>query len=110
MLILFTTEVGKSQIQLRAEHPTVWLTHREMAELFDATKQNISLDVKNLCENRQLHDASVVKGSLTTEGCSSGAATVKQSLTVASRNRTQSTAEESSVVGSAHLPARGLPT
>ena len=43
MLILYTTEDGKSSIQLRAEEQTVWLTQLEMAELFDATKQNISL-------------------------------------------------------------------
>ena len=38
-LILYTTEDGRSQIRLRAEQQTVWLTQREMAELFDATKQ-----------------------------------------------------------------------
>ena len=38
-LILYTTEGGRSQIKLRADQQTVWLTQREMAELFDATKQ-----------------------------------------------------------------------
>ena len=33
-LILYTTEDGKSQIQLRSDVGTVWLTHLEMAELF----------------------------------------------------------------------------
>lgn len=36
-LILYTTDDGKSQIQLRADLGTVWLTQLEMAELFDAT-------------------------------------------------------------------------
>ena len=42
-LILYTTEDGRSQIKLRATDQTVLLTQLEIAELFDATKQNISL-------------------------------------------------------------------
>ncbi len=66
MLILYTTEDGRNQIQLRAKDQTVWLTQLEMAELFDATKQNISLHLKNLFEDGELLQDSVVKESLTT--------------------------------------------
>lgn len=66
MLILYTTEDGCSEIQLRAENETVWLTQLEMAELFDATKQNVSLHLKNIFEDRELDIDSVVKESLTT--------------------------------------------
>ena len=66
MLILYTTKDGKSQIQLRAKDDTVWLTQLEMAELFNATKQNISLHLKNLFEDGELSEDSVVKESLTT--------------------------------------------
>ena len=66
MLILYTTDDGKSQIQLRAKDDTVWLTQLEMAELFDATKQNISLHLKNLFGDGELMEDSVVKESLTT--------------------------------------------
>jgi hypothetical protein len=65
-LILYTTDDGKSQIQLRADLGTVWLTQLEMAELFDATKQNISLHLKNIFEDGELAVNSVVKESLTT--------------------------------------------
>ena len=65
-LILYTTEDGASRIQLRADGQTVWLTQLEMAELFAATKQNISLHLKNLFEDRELAEDSVVKESLTT--------------------------------------------
>ena len=51
---------------MRADRETVWLTQLEMAELFDATKQNISLHLKNLFEDGELHSDSVVKESLTT--------------------------------------------
>lgn len=65
-LILYTTEDGQSQIQLRADDGTVWLSQLEMAELFNTTKQNISLHLKNLFEDRELDENSVVKESLTT--------------------------------------------
>lgn len=65
-LILYTTEDGENQIQLRAEDETVWLTQLEMADLFNATKQNISLHLKNIFEDGELAEDSVVKESLTT--------------------------------------------
>ena len=64
-LILYTTGDGRSQITLRAQEQTVWLTQLEMAELFDATKQNISLHLKNIFEDGELDADSVVKESLT---------------------------------------------
>lgn len=54
MLILYTTEDGKSQIQLRAKDQTVWLTQRDMAELFDVSTDNISLHLKNVFEEGEL--------------------------------------------------------
>jgi hypothetical protein len=55
-LILCTTEDGLSQINLRAWEQTVWLTQLEMAELFDATKRNISLH-REAIETGQQHEA-----------------------------------------------------
>jgi hypothetical protein len=66
-LILYTTDDGRSQIKLRAKDQTVWLTQLEMAELLDATKQNISLHLKNLFEEGELDPAATVKESLTVQ-------------------------------------------
>ena len=66
-LILYTTEDGRSQIKLRAQEQTGWLTQLEMAELFDATKQNISLHLKNIFEDGELDPAATVKESLTVQ-------------------------------------------
>jgi hypothetical protein len=66
-LILYTTDDGRSQIKLRAKDQTVWLTQLEMAGLFDATKQNISLHLKNLFEEGELDPAATVKESLTVQ-------------------------------------------
>jgi hypothetical protein len=65
-LILYTTDDGRSPIKLRARENTVWLTQLEMADLFDATKQNISLHLKNVFDDGELDPGSVVKESLTT--------------------------------------------
>ncbi len=64
-LILYTTVDGRSEIKLRAEQHTVWLTQLEMAELFDSTKQNISLHLKNVFEDGELDPMATVKESLT---------------------------------------------
>ena len=66
-LILYTTQDGRSQIKLRADQRTVWLTQLDMAELFDATKQNISLHLKNIFQDGELDPPAVVKDSLTTQ-------------------------------------------
>lgn len=79
-LILYTTEDGRSQIKLRTENQTVWLTQLEMAELFDATKQNISLHLKNLFEDGELDAAATVKESLTVQ--IEGSREVQRTLTL----------------------------
>ena len=79
-LILYTSEDGTSRIQLRADGQTVWLTQMEMAELFSATKQNISLHLKNIFADGELSEDSVVKDSLTTAADGKGYQTKLYSL------------------------------
>lgn len=50
-LLLYTTEGGRVQNKQRGQEQTVWLTQLEMAELFYATKQDISLHLKNIFED-----------------------------------------------------------
>jgi len=65
-LILYTSEDGQTRLDLRLEGHTVWLTQLEIADLFQTTKQNVSLHAKNILEEGELDAASVVKDSLTT--------------------------------------------
>ncbi len=65
-LILYQTEDGLAEVFLRTIAGTVWLTQGEMANLFDTTKQNISLHLKNIFADNELVENSVVKDSLTT--------------------------------------------
>ena len=54
------------QIEVRVEDDTVWLTQAQMVNLFDATKQNISLHINNIFDDGELQRNSVVKEYLTT--------------------------------------------
>ncbi|MBC7368417.1 MAG: virulence RhuM family protein [Undibacterium sp.] len=80
MLILYTTEDGKSRIQLRADESTVWLTQLEMADLFATTKQNISLHLQNIFEDDELREEATVKESLTVQ--IEGGREVQRSITL----------------------------
>ncbi|CAN5392773.1 virulence RhuM family protein [soil metagenome] len=66
-LILYSTEDGQTRLQLRVDEKTAWLTQLDIAELFQTTKQNVSLHVKNIFKEGELSLDSVVKESLTTE-------------------------------------------
>ncbi|MCG8381186.1 MAG: virulence RhuM family protein [Gammaproteobacteria bacterium] len=65
-IILYTSDDGKTRLDLRVEGETIWLTQLEIAELFQTTKQNISLHAKNILDEGELAADSVVKDSLTT--------------------------------------------
>lgn len=69
-IVLYTTEDGASRIELRAEDGTVWLSQSQIADLFDTSKQNVSLHIKNILEDGEVTEAATVKDSLTvqTEG------------------------------------------
>lgn len=66
-VILYTTDDGKSGIQPHAQGDTVWLSQQQMAELFDATKQNISLHLKNLYTEGEIDEKATVKDSFTVQ-------------------------------------------
>ena len=57
-------------MEVRVEDDTVWLSQMQMAELFEATKQNISLHIRNVYKEGELDEKSTVKECLTvqTEG------------------------------------------
>ena len=64
--LIFTSQSGEDSIEVKVFDESVWLTQNMIAELFDTTKQNISLHLKNIFENEELEEVSVVKNFLTT--------------------------------------------
>ena len=59
--LVYQTEDGKLKIDVRFQEETVWLTQQQMAELFQTTKQNLGQHLKNILEEGELGEESVVK-------------------------------------------------
>ena len=68
-IIIYTEKVNNSdyKIEVRVEDDTVWLNQMQMAELFEATKQNVSLHIKNVFREGELDQSSTVKEYLTVQ-------------------------------------------
>ncbi|MFG6667138.1 virulence RhuM family protein [Halomonas sp. HNIBRBA4712] len=66
-LILYTSEDGRTQLHLRVDGDSIWLSQMEIAELFQTTKQNVSLHAKNIFEDNELAPEATVKESLTVQ-------------------------------------------
>jgi len=64
--LVFTSQSGENTIEVRVQDETVWLTQNLIAELFQTTKQNVSLHLKNIFKEGELKENSVVKDFLTT--------------------------------------------
>ena len=66
-IVLYKTlDSSEVQIEVRVDEETVWLTQSQMIDLFDSTKQNISLHINNIFKEGELNRNSVVKEYLTT--------------------------------------------
>jgi hypothetical protein len=64
-IIIYQTQDGKTKIDVNIDNETVWLTQAQMVDLFQTTKQNISLHIKNIFEEGELEQSSTVKKYLT---------------------------------------------
>jgi len=66
-VIIYQTEDGHTKIDVRIEDETVWLTQAQMVELFQTTKQNISLHVNNAYKEGEIEASATVKEYLTVQ-------------------------------------------
>lgn len=55
------------QMEVRVENETVWLTQAQMTDLFETSKQNISLHINNVFKENELNKSTTVKKSLTVQ-------------------------------------------
>lgn len=69
-IILYQTEDGRTRLDVGFADENLWLSLNQIAELFQSTKQNISLHVQNIFEEGELTRQATVKEYLTvqTEG------------------------------------------
>ncbi len=64
-MIIYQTPDGMTQLDVRLLDDTVWLSQVQMAELFQTSKQNISLHINNCFKEGELEKETTVKESLT---------------------------------------------
>ena len=60
-IVIYQTEDGQTQIDVRLENETVWLTQSQMAELFEKTPQNITMHIRNEYNEGELEKESTCK-------------------------------------------------
>ena len=65
-IILYTTDDGKSKIELHTQDGTVWLTELEIAELFQTTRQNINKHIRTILSDEELDEKVVSNYQLQT--------------------------------------------
>ena len=66
-ILIYQTEDGKTNVDVRLENETVWLSQMSMSQLFQTSKQNISLHLKNVYEEGELLEKATVKEYLTVQ-------------------------------------------
>lgn len=66
-IVIYKTNEGLPAIEVVYGNDTVWLSQQQMQQLFNKTKQNISLHIKNIFEENELEKTSTVKKSLTVQ-------------------------------------------
>lgn len=65
-VIIYTTNDGKTKIDVKLEEETLWLTQAQMSELYQTSKSNVSEHIKHIFEDGELKEESVVRKYRTT--------------------------------------------
>ena len=65
-IVIYKDQNGQAKIDVRFDGDTVWLSQKQMAELFDCSVDNISLHLKNIFKEAELSEKSVVEESSVT--------------------------------------------
>ncbi len=66
-VVIYKSLDNETKVEVQFEGETVWLNQNQMALLFNQTKQNISLHIKNCFKERELNKKATVKESLTVQ-------------------------------------------
>lgn len=65
-IIIYQADETSTRLEVRIEEDTVWLTQAQMADLFQTTRNNITLHISNIFKDNELYETSVGKESLLT--------------------------------------------
>lgn len=78
-IIIYQANEQSTRLEVRIEEDTVWLTQAQMADLFQTTRNNITLHISNIFKEKELDEISVGKESLLT---ASDGKNTKQNFTI----------------------------
>ena len=65
-ILIYQTDDGQTNIEVKIEDDTVWLTQQQLTELYQCSKSNISEHIKHIFEEGELDKDSVVRKFRTT--------------------------------------------
>lgn len=65
-IVIYQTDDGDTKIDVRFVDETVWLTQAQLCELYQTSKSNVSEHIKNIFEEGELEENSVVRKFRTT--------------------------------------------
>lgn len=65
-VIIYKAEDGQTRIEVKLENETVWLSQKQMAEIFGCSDDNVSLHLKNIFKEGELDESSVTEEFSTT--------------------------------------------
>ena len=63
-IIIYQTSDGKSQFHVSLQDDTIWLTQKQLSELFQTTIPNINMHLKNIFDEGELIEKVTIKDSL----------------------------------------------
>ncbi len=58
---IYKTKDGKTSIEVKLEKETVWLSQKQMAELFEKDSDTIGLHLKNIYKSEELEESSTTE-------------------------------------------------
>ncbi|MBN1973637.1 MAG: virulence RhuM family protein [Sedimentisphaerales bacterium] len=60
-IVIYTTDDGQTKVQVKIEDETVWLTQKQMAELFEKDVRTVNEHIKNIIDEGELSADSVIR-------------------------------------------------
>ena len=63
-IVIYQTQDNQTQIEVIFDRDTVWLSQKQLAELFQNTIPNINIHIKNIFTSGELDQSSTIKKSL----------------------------------------------
>ncbi len=60
---IYQSQDGQTEVQVRFENETVWLSQKQMAQLFDKDSDTVALHLKNIYKSGELDEISTTEES-----------------------------------------------